>query len=109
MSGLQRLRYFENNTFKDNEHRIYKTYLENIRKDSDLIKSRDNETVRKLAEEALEKFTDEINSAQINDLWRKCLSFIEALKKAIDLNANKMAYRLVVLHDNLSDTIFNVT
>ncbi|CAG8598907.1 11844_t:CDS:10 [Diversispora eburnea] len=128
MSNLQRLHYFENNTSwslenflqwstfyardfgsKDDEHRIYKTYLENICKDPNLIKSRDNETVRKLAEEALEKFRDEVNSVQIDDLWRKCPSFLETLKKAIDLNADKMASRVAVLHDNFSDTIFNVT
>ncbi|CAG8512388.1 6209_t:CDS:2, partial [Ambispora leptoticha] len=113
MSGLQRLHYFKNNTLwslenflywslfythnfgsKDNEYRIYKMYLENIHKDPDLIKSCDNETVQKSAEEALEKFTNEINSAQINDLWRKCLSFIETLKKAIDLNADKIAFQV---------------
>ena len=75
MSNLTRLLYFENNILwslenflkwsiayagnfgnKDNEHRIYKIYLEMIYNDPNLLTSRDNESQRNSAEEALKNF-----------------------------------------------------
>ena len=41
---------------KDSEHRIYKTYLEMIHNDPNLLTSRDSESQRKSAEEALKNF-----------------------------------------------------
>ncbi|PKC56605.1 hypothetical protein RhiirA1_473753 [Rhizophagus irregularis] len=77
MSNLTRLLYFNNNISwslenflkwsiayagdfgnKDNEHRIYKTYLEMIYNDPNLLTSRDNESQRNSAEEALKNFED---------------------------------------------------
>jgi hypothetical protein len=41
---------------KDNEHRIYKTYLETIYNEPNLLTSRDSESRRKSAEKALKNF-----------------------------------------------------
>ncbi|RHZ82085.1 hypothetical protein Glove_114g61 [Diversispora epigaea] len=41
------------------------------------------------------KYEDKVDSIQVDNLWRKCPSFLETLKKAIDLNADKMASRVV--------------
>ncbi|CAG8513839.1 10694_t:CDS:2 [Dentiscutata heterogama] len=128
MSNLTRLYYFENNISwslesflqwslfyandfdgnKDKEHRIYKTHLEAIYNDPNLLKNRDSESLQKSAE-ALKNFKMEADSVQVGEFWKKSPSFLETLKIAINLNADKMVSRVAELHDDFSNTIFSVT
>ncbi|CAG8801331.1 19632_t:CDS:2, partial [Racocetra persica] len=129
MSNLTRLHYFENNMLwglesflqwslfyandfsgnKDNEHRIYKIHLEAIYNDPNLLKNRDSESLQKSAEDALKNFKKETDSVRVAEFWRESPSFLKTLKVAINLNADKMASRVAELHDDFSDTIFNIT
>ncbi|CAG8595613.1 15455_t:CDS:10, partial [Gigaspora rosea] len=51
----------------------------------------------------------EADLSQVAELWRNSPFFLETLKIAISLNADKMVSRVAELHDNFSDTIFSVT
>ncbi|CAG8779295.1 16689_t:CDS:2 [Dentiscutata erythropus] len=51
----------------------------------------------------------EADSVQVGKFWKKSPSFLETLKIAINLNADKMVSRVAELHDDFSNTIFSVT
>ncbi|RIB21190.1 hypothetical protein C2G38_1125405 [Gigaspora rosea] len=51
----------------------------------------------------------EADSVQVGEFWKKSPSFLETLKIAINLNADKMVSRVAELHDDFSNTIFSVT
>ncbi|CAG8707867.1 14952_t:CDS:2, partial [Funneliformis caledonium] len=94
---------------KDKEHRIYKTYLEAINNNPNLLENCNIGATQESARRVLNNFKEEANSDKVTSLWQNSLSFLNMLRTAVDLNTNKILNRVSDLHDDVSQTIFNVT
>ncbi|CAI2198029.1 8000_t:CDS:2, partial [Funneliformis geosporum] len=94
---------------KDEEHRIYKLHLEAINKNPNLLENRDIEKTLGSARRALNNFKGEADSDKVTSLWQNSSSFLNMLRTAVDLNTSKILNRVADLHDDVSQTIFNVS